>query len=122
MKGDSTMSSPEESDFEVGEIDMNNLMALKALARNKPRKTAGATVQSRVRGERSAARRDGRRIPIRSEREVMVPLNVDVPENVKAIVLKARSEYAMPIRHFVAEAILLYARKLEIEAAGGGDA
>jgi len=49
----------------------------------------------------------------------MVPLNVDVSADVKALVNKARSDYGMPIRSFVAEAIRRYARQLEIELAEG---
>ena len=98
------------------ELDEDDLMSLRKQARRAPRKAAGTTVQSRARAERVASRLDARRMPLRgAPSENLVPLNVDVPTEIKATVTKMRSEYGIPIRTFVAEAIRRYARQLEIE-------
>jgi hypothetical protein len=108
------MSQPE-----IVGVDEDDLMSLRKAARRAPRKAAGATIQSRARGERTPSPLDARRMPLRGlhQPESMVPLNVDVSTDVKALVNKARSDYGMPIRSFVAEAIRRYARQLEIEMA-----
>jgi len=51
---------------------------------------------------------DGRRLGMLSTQEPQVPLNVDVPPDVKQLVARARAEYGVPMKVFVAEAIRRY--------------
>lgn len=51
---------------------------------------------------------DGRRLAMPSAHEPQVPLNVDVPPDVKQLVARARAEYGVSMKVFVAEAIQHY--------------
>lgn len=76
------------------ELDDTDLMTLRKMA---PRQTAGATIESRAKRERSAMRKP--------KQEKEVPLNVDVPPEVKQMVSRARSDHGIPMKKFVADAI-----------------
>jgi len=79
-----------------------------------PRKAGGNTVQSRARAERPR-HLDGRRQEhVKNERQV--PLNTDVSPEIKQLVLRAKVEFGMPMKLFVAKAIEHYFRVLELEA------
>ena len=51
---------------------------------------------------------DGRRLEMPSTQEPTAQLNVDVPPDVKQLVGRARVEYGVPMKVFVAEAIRHY--------------
>ena len=96
-------------------IDDNDLAELRKAA---PRKAGGDTVKSRLRAEKPMAKFDGRKQrPSKSQAEV--PLNVDVAPEIKALVLKARAEFGLPMKAFVAQAIERHFRELEIEMQSG---
>lgn len=51
---------------------------------------------------------DGRRPGLPPTQGPQVPLNIDVPPDVKQLVVRARAEYGVPMKAFVAEAIRHY--------------
>jgi hypothetical protein len=51
---------------------------------------------------------DGRRQGLPPTHGPQVPLNIDVPPDVKQLVVRARAEYGVPMKVFVAEAIQHY--------------
>jgi hypothetical protein len=98
---------------DIVDIDDDNDLA--ALRSSAPRGVGGATVQSRAKREKPRSPTDGRRHRVAgSERQV--PLNVDIPPETKALVVKASIELGLPMKTFVAQAIEHYYRALEIEA------
>jgi hypothetical protein len=97
---------------EVGDIDDNDLAALRSAA---PRKVGGATVISRAKRERPLSASDGRRHRI-AVNERQVPLNVSVSPEIKDLVFNARAKFGLPMKAFVAQAIEHYYRALELEA------
>jgi ribosome-binding protein aMBF1 (putative translation factor) len=98
------------SDVDV-DFDMNDLAALRKAA---PRKTGGNTVKSRAKAEKHVKPTDGRRNRV-SHREPQEPLNVDVAPHVKQMVMQARTNWGMPMKAFVADAIEHYFRHLELQ-------
>ena len=51
---------------------------------------------------------DGRRQGMPPTHEPQAQLNIDVPPDVKQLVIRARAEYGVPMKVFVAEAIRHY--------------
>jgi hypothetical protein len=51
---------------------------------------------------------DGRRLGLPSTQGPQVPLNIDVPPEVKQLVARARAEYGINMKVFVADAIRHY--------------
>lgn len=51
---------------------------------------------------------DGRRLALPPTQGPQVPLNIDVPPDVKQLVVRARAEYGINMKVFVAEAIRHY--------------
>jgi hypothetical protein len=101
------------------EVDDQDLSILrrsgrKADAPRMPeRKAGGNTVQSRARAEKPRYM-DARRL--RPKAEQQVPLNVDVPPEIKLMAMRAKTEFGLTVKTFVAQAIQHYYRALELEA------
>jgi hypothetical protein len=51
---------------------------------------------------------DGRRLGLPASHEPQAQLNIDVPPDVKQLVVRARADYGVPMKVFVAEAIRHY--------------
>ena len=78
-----------------------------------PRTVGGNTIKSRARAEKPS-HLDGRRQP-KAKPEGEVALNIDVAPAIKQFALRARAEFGMPMKQFVAKAIEHYWRALELE-------
>lgn len=97
----------------VANLDDMDLQSLRMQARAAPRKAGGATTESRRTREKFISPLDGRRNREQKLRET--PLNVDVPPEIKQLVVRARADFGIPMKAFVAEAIQRYWNALQIE-------
>jgi hypothetical protein len=111
--GRGTIGGDTVSDLDIKGLDDNDLASLRAAGKSVPRKAAGSTVASRSKREKASSPLDGRRLP--TTRPAEVPLNVDVPPEVKELAVRARADFGLPMKVFVAQAIQRHWRALEIE-------